>query len=47
VDGFDEVDRENASHLPCGQDQRRECAGVFHRPQQTLHIGVIVAYAVV
>jgi hypothetical protein len=23
-DGFDQVDREDAGHLPCGQDQRWE-----------------------
>src|SRR5262249_10811353 len=45
--GFDEMDSEDTGHLPRRQDQGGEGGGVFDRAQQTLHIGVIVAYAVV
>jgi hypothetical protein len=45
--GFDEVDGEHAGHLPCRQDYRGKGVGVVDRAQQTLHRGIIVAYAVV
>ena len=45
--GLDEVDGEHAGHLPRRQDERGKGVGVFDRAQQTLHRGIIVAYAVV
>jgi hypothetical protein len=44
--GFDEVDGQRAGHLPRRQNQRGEGGSGFDCTQQTLHIGVIVAYAV-
>jgi hypothetical protein len=45
--GFDEVNGEHAGHPPRRQDYRGKGGGVFDRTQQTLHRGIIVAYAVV
>jgi hypothetical protein len=45
--GFDEVDGEYAGHLPRRQDERGQRVGIVDRAQQTLHRGIIVAYAVV
>jgi hypothetical protein len=45
--GFDEVDGEHAGHLPRRQDEGGQGLGVVDRAQQTLHRGIMVAYAVV
>jgi hypothetical protein len=43
---FNQVDGEDARHLPRCQGQLGEGGGVFQHVQKTLHRRIIVAYAV-
>ena len=42
----DEVESQDTHSRPYGQEQRRECLGLFDRAQQLWHAGVIVTSAV-
>ena len=43
---FDKAYGEDTRQRPYRQDQLWECAGLFNRTEQTLHEGIIIAYAV-
>ena len=43
---FDKVYGKDTHQGPYRQDQLWECVGLFNRAKQTLHVGIIMAYAV-
>ena len=43
---FDKVYGKDTRQRPYCQDQLWECVGLFNRAEQTLHVGIIMAYAV-